>query len=179
MSDLRSTTEVVRRVCPVCGRGEADPWMAKESLQLVRCRGCAMIYADPVPAELATGAFYDRLSLPFYLSADKLESDYAPVRFERELGWFRAYCRRGAVLDVGCSTGAFLFQLKARYPGDYTVTGTDVAGAALDHAASRGIDVIRGSFPEHDFGDRKFDAVTFWAVLEHLVEPGRFLRQAA
>src|SRR5262249_16829349 len=140
MSDLRPDAEVVRRVCPLCARGDADPWLTKEPLRLVRCRGCAMVYADPVPADLATGTFYDPLSLPFYLSADKLESDYAPVRFERELRWFRSFCPSGAVLDVGCSTGGFLFQLNTRYPGDYTVTGTDVAEAALDHAEGRGIE---------------------------------------
>jgi len=138
-----------------------------------------MIYASPVEPELASGKFYDRLGVPFYLSADKLESDYAPVRFERELRLFRSYCPAGAVLDVGCSTGAFLFQLKNRYLRDYAVTGTDVAGAALDHAESRGVEVVRESFLNGDFRERRFDAVTFWAVMEHLVEPKRFLHKAA
>jgi 2-polyprenyl-3-methyl-5-hydroxy-6-metoxy-1,4-benzoquinol methylase len=138
-----------------------------------------MVYSDPVEPELASGRFYDRLGVPFYLSPDKLESDYAPVRFERELRWFRKYCQAGAVLDVGCSTGAFLFQLKSRFPDSYSVTGTDVTGAALDHAEGRGIEVIRQSVLDYDFGERKFDAVTFWAVIEHLVEPGKFLRRAA
>ncbi len=138
-----------------------------------------MIYANPVEVELASGEFYDRRGAPYYLSPDKLAGDYAPVRFERELRLFRVYCRGGAVLDVGCSTGAFLFQLKARFPGAYTVAGTDVAGAALDHAESRGIEAIRGSFPEIDFGFRRFEAITFWAVLEHLVQPRTFLGRAA
>jgi 2-polyprenyl-3-methyl-5-hydroxy-6-metoxy-1,4-benzoquinol methylase len=119
------------------------------------------------------------LGVPFYLSVDKLESDYAPVRFERELRLFRRYCQTGAVLDVGCSTGAFLFQLKSRFPDSYSVTGTDVAGAALDHAAGLGIEVIRRPFLNYNFGKRTFDVVTFWAVMEHLVEPGEFLRRAA
>jgi SAM-dependent methyltransferase len=59
------------------------------------------------------------------------------------------------------------------------VTGTDVAGAALDYAESRGIEVIRESFIGVEFGERRFDAVTFWAVLEHLVEPRQFLHKAA
>ena len=138
-----------------------------------------MNFANPVPMEFATGAFYDRLAAPFYLSPDKLESDFAPVRFERELRWFRRFCPAGDVLDVGCSTGAFLHQLNLRFPGQYHVTGTDVSGPALEHAASRGIAVVRENFLEHDFGERRFDAVTFWAVLEHLVEPSQFLARAA
>lgn len=177
-SDPQQTGTAGRR-CPVCERGTADDVLRKGSLRLVRCRECSMVYANPVEPELASGRFYDRLGVPFYLSPDKLESDYAPVRFERELRLFRKYRQAGAVLDVGCSTGAFLFQLKSRFPDSYSVTGTDVTGAALDHAEGRGIEVIRQSFLDYDFGERTFDAVTFWAVMEHLVEPGEFLRRAA
>lgn len=179
MTEHQLSADLVHRVCPSCAEKIASPYLEKGALRLVQCGNCSMIYANPVESALASGQFYDRLSVPFYLSRDKLESDYAPVRFERELRWFRSWCRKGAVLDVGCSTGAFLFQLKSRFPGDYTVTGTDVAGAALDHAESRGIEIVRESFLDCDFGGRRFDAVTFWAVIEHLAEPGKFLGKAA
>lgn len=132
-----------------------------------------MVYVNPVPGELASGQYYDRTGREYYLSRAKLESDYAEVRFDRELRLFRRYCPTGAVLDVGCSSGAFLFQLRRRFPGDYEILGTDVSGAPLDYAESRGVPVVRG-----DFGGRKFEAVTFWAVLEHLVQPRAFLERA-
>lgn len=169
----------VQRVCPLCERDIASLFLKKGSLQLVRCDNCSMIYANPVEAELASGKFYDRLGTPFYLSPDKLESDFAPVRFERELRLFRNYCPAGDVLDVGCSTGAFLFQLQVRFPKDYRLVGTDVTSAALDHAEKKGIEVIRDSFLDHDFGPTRFDGVTFWAVMEHLVYPKTFLAKAA
>jgi 2-polyprenyl-3-methyl-5-hydroxy-6-metoxy-1,4-benzoquinol methylase len=138
-----------------------------------------MVYANPVDPAVASGRFYDQLAQPYYLSPDKLQGDYAPVRFERELRLFCQHCQRGAVLDVGCSTGAFLHQLQARFPGAYAAVGNEVAGAALEYAAGRGIEVVRGPFLEVEFGGRLFDAVTFWAVLEHTTQPGRFLRKAA
>jgi 2-polyprenyl-3-methyl-5-hydroxy-6-metoxy-1,4-benzoquinol methylase len=174
-----SQATLVPRSCPLCELADADALFQKGELRLVRCRGCSMVYATPVEPEFASGKFYDRLAVPFYLSPDKLESDYAPVRFERELRWFRRFCSRGRILDVGCSTGAFLYQLRARYGSDYEGLGTDVAGAALDHAASRGVPVVRAPFLEHDFGSGTFDAITFWAVIEHLAEPKRFLAKAA
>jgi 2-polyprenyl-3-methyl-5-hydroxy-6-metoxy-1,4-benzoquinol methylase len=137
-----------------------------------------MIYANPVPGEFASGAYYDRAGIDYYLSPAKLESDYAAVRFERELRLFRKHCQGGAVLDVGCSSGAFLFQLKQRFPGCYQVLGTDVSGPPLDYAQSRGIPVLRGDFLEQECGGRKFDAVNFWAVLEHLAAPQQFLAKA-
>jgi len=168
----------VSRDCPVCGGEDAHPHLQKGELCLVRCSKCAMIYANPVPAQFASGAHYDRLGADYYLSPAKLESDYAEVRFERELRRFRQHCAAGAVLDVGCSSGAFLYRLNQRFPGCYQVLGTDVSGAPLDYAESRGVPVMRGEFPAQPFAEKKFDAVTFWAVLEHLLEPKRFVEKA-
>ncbi|WP_237712418.1 class I SAM-dependent methyltransferase [Pedosphaera parvula] len=169
---------MTHRLCPLCGRDQTRPVMQKGELRLVRCGHCSMIYANPIAQELVTGAYYDQAGVPFYLSPAKVESDYSPVRFERELKLFRSHCSKGEVLDVGCSTGAFLYQLKTRFPNDYVVTGTDVSGAPLDYAESRGVPVIRGDFLAHDFGNQKFDVISFWAVMEHLSEPKRFLEKA-
>jgi 2-polyprenyl-3-methyl-5-hydroxy-6-metoxy-1,4-benzoquinol methylase len=137
-----------------------------------------MIYGNPVPSEFASGEAYQELGKEYYLSPAKLESDYAEVRFTRELRLFRQYCPGGAVLDVGCSTGAFLFQLTNQFSGQYEALGTDASGPALDYAESRGLAVIRGNFLEQDFGRRKFRAITFWAVLEHVLEPKKFVEKA-
>jgi len=152
--------------------------MQKGALRLVRCQDCAMIYANPVPSAYASGQYYDETASGYYLSPAKLESDYAPVRFERELKLFRKYSGCGVVLDVGCSSGAFLYQLNKRYPGDYEVIGLDASGPALDFASSRGVPVVRGDFLDQSFDQRRFDAITFWAVLEHLFEPRAFLNKA-
>ena len=138
-----------------------------------------MLYANPVPAEFASGQYYDQIASEYYLSPAKLESDYSPVRFERELRIFRKYCSAGAVLDVGCSSGAFLYQLNCRFPGSYEILGTDVSGPPLDYAQSQGVPVARGSFLEMSFAQGKFDAVTFWAVIEHLVNPAAFMEKTA
>jgi 2-polyprenyl-3-methyl-5-hydroxy-6-metoxy-1,4-benzoquinol methylase len=137
-----------------------------------------MRFANPVERSLADGRFYEQRAHAYYLSSDKLAGDYAPVRFDRELRLFERYCPRGDVLDVGCSTGGFLYQLTTRNPGRYQVVGTDVAGPALDYAVTHGVPVKRGVFAEVDFGPQRFDAITFWAVLEHLADPAAFLAKA-
>jgi SAM-dependent methyltransferase len=68
--------------------------------------------------------------------------------------------------------------LNQRFPGCYQILGTDVSGPPLDYAESRGVAVVRGNFPEQDFDQQRFDAVTFWAVVEHLLEPKSFLAKA-
>lgn len=174
MNDVESLS----RACPVCGQHGSRSRLQKGALILVDCTTCGMVYANPVRSDLASGQYYDRIGRPFYLSPDKLAGDYAPVRFERELRLLKRFCTGGSVLDVGCSTGAFLYQLKQQKPGNWQVQGIDVASAALDYAASQGVEVIRDSFLQHDFMDLRYDVITFWAVMEHLSSPKAFLDKA-
>jgi 2-polyprenyl-3-methyl-5-hydroxy-6-metoxy-1,4-benzoquinol methylase len=171
------SSDLLHRTCPVCKSPESKPSLRKDALQLVQCSACEMIFANPVPTEMGSGAFYDDAN-SYYLSEAKLKSDYAPVRFERELRHFRQFVKTGRVLDVGCSTGAFLYQLRDRFSEQYEILGTDVAGPALDFAESKKIPIQRGDFLKMDFQEQ-FDAITFWAVLEHLLNPAAFLEKAA
>lgn len=173
------TDPTLDRACPVCGSAVHRPHLQKGELRLVQCCKCRMVFASPVPAAYASGQFYDLAGTSYYLTPDKLESDYSDVRFERELRFFRHHCRQGKVLDVGCSSGAFLYQLNRRFPGDYQAVGTDVSGPALDYAESRGVTVRRGDFLQQDWSGEHFAAITFWAVLEHLANPSAFLARAA
>ena len=167
----------LHRPCPVCEHDQPQPFGAKCGLEVVRCANCSMLYVADAAPEFACGRHYE--SSDYHLWPDKLASDYSPVRFERELRIFREFCRGGEVLDVGCSTGAFLFQLQSQFPQKYSGTGMDVATAPLNYAETRSIRVIREPFLDHDFGEQRFDAVTFWAVIEHLAEPKQFLNRAA
>jgi 2-polyprenyl-3-methyl-5-hydroxy-6-metoxy-1,4-benzoquinol methylase len=169
--------ELLNRFCPVCGGQKAVPFLSKKEQRLVLCAHCPMIYMNPIPSEMAAGIFYNRAGGE-YLSAAKLESDYSDVRFERELKLFRKFCPRGSVLDVGCSSGAFLYQLNKRFPHNYRICGTDVSSAPLSYAEKMGVPVIKENFLAHAFAE-KFDAVTFWAVMEHLSEPKLFLKKTA
>jgi SAM-dependent methyltransferase len=170
---------MIDRLCPVCAANTHSPLLAKDSVKLVRCTACTMIFASPVSESYLNGSFYEDAGRPFYLSPEKLSGDYSPVRFTRELSLFREACPSGKVLDVGCSNGAFLFQLGQQFPGAYHLFGTDVSGPARDYAASKGIQTIRCDFLAADFPEANFDAITLWAVLEHVSEPARFVQQAA
>ena len=143
---------LMQRVCPVCGRGTAAPYLEKRGLRLVRCESCSMVYTNPVGREFASGEYYDREGAVYYLSAAKLQSDYAAVRFARELKLFREYCQGGAVLDVGCSTGAFLFQLNQQI-------SAGIYGRW--HRRERSAAGLRGIKTDTD-NSRRFSNARFW-----------------
>jgi len=170
---------LVSRPCPVCGHTTQTRLFTKGTLTVARCNACSMTFANPVEEQFITGDFYDQLANPFYLSPDKLQSDYAPVRFERELKLFRHFCLAGSVLDIGCSTGAFLYQLRHRFGNAYQTVGIDISGPAVDHAEKQGVKVLREPFLTANFNGRKFSAITFWAVIEHLASPRDFLSRTS
>lgn len=172
------TEQKGNRPCAVCGGRSVRPYLSKAGLQLVQCLDCFFVFSNAGLEKFADASFYEREAGGFYISNDKLRGDYSPVRYTREIRLFNRYCAPGRVLDVGCSSGGFLFYLQQAFPDRYESAGTDVATEALDYAESRGIRVVRRNFLDDDFPFRDLDAITFWAVLEHVAEPRQFLEQA-
>jgi 2-polyprenyl-3-methyl-5-hydroxy-6-metoxy-1,4-benzoquinol methylase len=167
---------MITRHCPSCSASHAHRLWDKGGVPYVRCLPCGMVYANRVDAAFATGKFYNDRADGFYLSPTKLEADYDPIRFKREWALFRKWVPQGKVLDVGCSTGGFL---KGLAGSDYELFGNDVSKGALEQASRVGIQVMPQPFLDIPPANSGFDAVTFWAVLEHVMEPRAFLEQAA
>lgn len=138
-----------------------------------------MIYANPVDRGLIDGSFYDREGEGYYVTPEKVAGDFDPVRFRRELRLFQRHCPGGPVLDVGCGTGGFLAALQRKAPGLYQPTGLEVSSPARAFAAQSGLTTMPGPFETQAFEGRRFAAITFWAVLEHVASPRRFLERAA
>ncbi|HTG44637.1 MAG TPA: class I SAM-dependent methyltransferase [Verrucomicrobiae bacterium] len=136
-----------------------------------------MVFAEEAGAQFANGTFYEQAGSEFYASEEKLAGDYSPVRYRREINFLRKHCSQGRVLDVGCSTGGFLYYLQKSFPHDYAICGNDVATCALEYAASQGVPVLRQAFALINTPE-PFDAICFWAVLEHLAHPSQFLKKA-
>jgi SAM-dependent methyltransferase len=80
------------------------------------------------------------------------------------------------LLDVGCSSGAFLgsaLQL------GYVAEGVEPAPRAAATAQSRGLKVFNGLLHEARFDTASFDAVSLLEVIEHLKEPLPVLQECA
>jgi len=82
--------------------------------------------------------------------------------------------QRSRLLDVGCSSGAFL--ASARSLG-YVGTGVEPAAKPVKTAKEFGLDVRQGFLQDLRFPDETFDAITLFEVIEHVREPMTLLRE--
>jgi len=75
-----------------------------------------------------------------------------------------------SILDVGCRTGDFLMH----FDDDTHREGVELAGDYADIAKKRGL-TIYNDFIENISFTRKYDIVSCLAILEHLINPIKFL----
>jgi len=84
---------------------------------------------------------------------------------------------RGArVLEIGCGTGETSAWLKAMGVAG-SVVGVEIEPRVAAEARGRLDEVVVGNAETTDFGERRFDLILCLDVLEHMVDPWRFLER--
>jgi len=87
------------------------------------------------------------------------------------------FCRRHAgkkILDLGCACGDYCVELKRL---GFECAGADINEEYVKIAKGKGVEAhaVGDTLP---FGDRSFDTVVMFELLEHVRDPGRILNEA-
>jgi SAM-dependent methyltransferase len=164
-------------VCNSCGSGTSKPILTgvdltchtPGSFTIVRCRECGLSYVNPRPAVSDMGQHYPQ-TYGEHTEAH-LDNSFASTQADLVRSYFR---EPGAVLDIGCASGAFLLDMQMH---EWRVAGTDTSERALALARSAtGGDIRLGGLEPDAFSPACYDAVTLWSVFEHLHDPLATLR---
>jgi len=142
-------------------------------LRLVRCRGCGLVYRNPVErATELTEAYTDSSPTTERMRAlhETQRASYAAQA--RRLA--ETFGRRGSGLEVGSYVGAFL--AAARELG-WQFAGVDVNACANAFTRSLGFRVHDGTLESYDDGPT-VDVVAIWNCLDQLPDPVATLRAA-
>ena len=175
MSVPSQTTDAA--VCPICRTMGAGRYVRKEGADYYRCRSCAALFQQPLPAadvmlryaevEYAHGGYRA------YVGAREMKIEH----FRRRMASIRPRLPHGRLLDVGCSCGYFLEVAAAE---GYDIHGVEFSENAIAAARPEIQSCIRrGSLDNLSNGwGTKFDVITAFDVIEHLARPLVFLSEA-
>jgi SAM-dependent methyltransferase len=148
-------------------RGTAQEWFS-----VVECTSCGLGFVNPRPPLREMGRYYPE---SFYRDFES-NSQIHESRYAREAAFVLKHAAPAAkkvLLDVGCANGGFPRHMKSR--------GWDVQGLEISKQTIPISDfpVFTVPFPEIDVDKPSYDAVTAWAVLEHVHDPMAHFAKAA
>jgi 2-polyprenyl-3-methyl-5-hydroxy-6-metoxy-1,4-benzoquinol methylase len=134
------------------------------------CRGCGFVFANPAPDQESIAKFYASLADEEYSQEDEGRGRNFSAILKRLRPFAPAESR---LLDVGAASGIFLNL--ARNAG-YRVTGIEPSAALVaDAERLYGLKLFCGTV-EQFTAKEKFRVITVLDVLEHVTDPGAFLK---
>lgn len=161
-----------KEVYPSTGKSAPEPggyritsadWHIQQ--RIVKCRGCGLIFKEPMPPPATLRYSYVQMEDEKYLEEEKGRRIAArPIL--RELMRLK---KSGRILDVGCATGFLLDEAKKE---GWESFGVELSKWAAGYAREEfGIEVFQGNLKDAGFPEKFFDAVILKDTIEHLYDP--------
>lgn len=156
--------------CALCGADSGAFWARKHGINIVQCRSCGLVYANP---RLDGEQLKEYYSATYFSAGDYAADEQRGRMYELDIrDLISTVGSRGRFLDVGCAYGRFLSYL----PDTFQKYGVEYSEQAAAQGRERfGLDIRVGQLHEVPFEDDFFDVVHFRGVLEHLQNPQRDL----
>jgi SAM-dependent methyltransferase len=167
--------------CPACGQGGAREWLRapdrfhgrREEYRLVRCPNCSLVWLQNPPQPREMGEHYSTA----YDTLISAAGQNSPGRWRARNAALAPYVQSGALLDLGCSSGAFLSTLRGN---NWKLFGIEMSAAsAQDARENTGATVYVGDILDATYPDESFDVITCFDVFEHVYEPRRVIARVA
>jgi 2-polyprenyl-3-methyl-5-hydroxy-6-metoxy-1,4-benzoquinol methylase len=168
----QSTTDDARLNCPYCG-SLSDLYFPFLRRSYHRCTSCDLIFAKR-EEDIKTVLAYYRNHYFDDWTRDQMSGQRTNI-YRHSLKVLEKYRQPGSLLDVGCGCGAFLKEARER---GWQVLGVDPSLKSVEYATALiGNAAVCGTMDDIP-ADRRFDAVTFINVLDHMVDVWGQLQKA-
>ncbi|MBT6600236.1 MAG: class I SAM-dependent methyltransferase [Nitrospina sp.] len=182
--------EFENRNCPICGAGDyssLEPF--HKTYGVVKCHQCTSVYVNPCPSYDALNYYYNeckcndvyaRLLRSRGKTGSIVLSDRATFLIElirKELGK-KKHIR---ILEIGCSSGAFLSELKTGLEEqellkNCSLSGIDIDSSAIEKNVDQGLNLYGMSVENFSKNTKeKFDLIIHFELVEHLRDPFNFM----
>lgn len=176
---------ITHTVCPLCKESDIrkrftckDHFATGEVFDIYECAECGFVFTQGIPDEKEIGRYYESQEYISHSNTKKgiFNKIYHVVRsimLRRKTGLIEklTLLKNGNILDYGAGTGYFAHAMAKK---GWEVTAIEKSPQARELAKTRfGIEIFS---EEHlsEIGDKEFDVVTLWHVMEHIQELDRF-----
>ena len=155
--------------CLVCSYREFDLFCTKKEDQIVKCKKCNFIFANPQPT-------WEQLT-KFYEYFDYKDPHAAEVAIRRDARRslkiiYQCLKAKGSLLDMGCGRGYFLDEARA---AGWNVWGVDYSKQVIDYAKKKlNLNVQVGDIFSYKTS-KKFSLIVLNQVIEHVLDPKRLI----
>jgi len=164
-------------VCPIgCSAAIEETSLILPEGVLRRCTACGHLWSQCSEQQYwsSMSEFDDAQGTLPAAGAEDRSFRLGKKRLDMVVGTLGKAPQQIRLLDVGCSSGAFL--QVARQLG-FQAEGVEPAKQAAQTAQAAGFKVFQGLLQDADFQDASFDAVTLFEVIEHIKASLSLLRE--
>ena len=166
--------------CLLCGKdpGHFKPFSEKGGYQIVRCRGCGLVFVNPRDSEdVILQQYRENQTSPiaYYQATRSVDS----MNFGSLLDAVQNVLPRGRLLDIGCNVGTFLEAARGR---GWSGEGVETNRKAHAICLQKSLPVTLGTFGKDlppNLGETPFDWVAMNDTIEHFPDPRAALQKAA
>ncbi|MCB1233947.1 MAG: class I SAM-dependent methyltransferase [Verrucomicrobiae bacterium] len=169
---VRSFSKRIEGDCPVCGKTELRWRFAKKGRQFWRCEGCGVEKQHPLPTRRELEAYYDAEfdhgMYETFTAAEDMKRMTARQRLNEILVHLPPF---GRWLDVGAANGVFVREARAE---EIEAEGIELSAVAVERARDAELPVRCAALEDLDSSE-KYDCITAFDVLEHVLDPTGFV----
>lgn len=168
--------------CIICESENAKYLFTKDSVDIVKCRICGLIYSNVsvtkeniLKTYQSANYFHNENDIRYGYHDYQNEESLHSLLFKKRLKNINEYIPSGKLLDVGCAMGFFLKVAKEHKWDTY---GVEVSGYAAEYAEKNsGADIFNGTIEDVRYPDSFFDVVIMEDVIEHMINPVASLKK--
>ncbi|MEJ2295950.1 MAG: class I SAM-dependent methyltransferase [Candidatus Lokiarchaeota archaeon] len=144
---------------------------SNKSYTLYECKNCGCQFFDIHQHEISIDDMYESLAN----EKVQLSIQFSPRQYwtdQKNLILKMVSREPTSILDVGCRTGDFLLHFNK----DIIREGVEISNSCAEIAMKRGLDIYNQSIEDLSF-TKTYEVVTAYNILEHLIDPKKFLRK--